>query len=337
MTLKRYLAVRLMLTGALVFTILGSLGAQTKTFLREYKYMAGEADSKLTARAIALDQVKKMLLEETGVYLQDTFTKDKSEALTGDKSNVTDYSKDQLTSITAGVTQTKVDTEIWTGSTYYIKAEITLNIEDVKQKINALSSNQTAVKGLEDNEKKTKELESELQELRDELKSTKSDMDRIKIQKTYEEHVSTLTAKDWYDKGTNADQAKNTDSAIVYYGQAIEADPKFTNAYIGLGNDYYYKGSYDLAIDKYLKITEYEPSNTTAYNNLGLAYNSKTLYDRSIEYLNKAVSIDPSYTDAYLTLGVDYYSKSDYPKAIEMYNKVLSLKADYDLAYHDLG
>ena len=33
--------------------------AQEKTFIREYTHMAGDADSKITSRAIALNQVKK--------------------------------------------------------------------------------------------------------------------------------------------------------------------------------------------------------------------------------------------------------------------------------------
>ena len=43
--------------------------AATKVFEREYTYSASEADSKLTCRVIALEQVKRLLLEELGTYL----------------------------------------------------------------------------------------------------------------------------------------------------------------------------------------------------------------------------------------------------------------------------
>ena len=53
----------------LLIAFSSSLFAGAKTFIREYTYTAGEADSKITARAISLDQVKRLLLEEIGVYL----------------------------------------------------------------------------------------------------------------------------------------------------------------------------------------------------------------------------------------------------------------------------
>ncbi len=39
---------------------------QAKMFIRDYSYRAGEEDSKLSARSIALNQVKILLLEEIG-------------------------------------------------------------------------------------------------------------------------------------------------------------------------------------------------------------------------------------------------------------------------------
>lgn len=44
--------------------------ASIKVFEREYTYQAGEADSKLSSRTIALAEVKRLLLEELGTYLE---------------------------------------------------------------------------------------------------------------------------------------------------------------------------------------------------------------------------------------------------------------------------
>jgi len=38
--------------------------AKTKTFIKEYTYQAGEVDSKVSSRAISLEQVKRLLLKE---------------------------------------------------------------------------------------------------------------------------------------------------------------------------------------------------------------------------------------------------------------------------------
>ena len=51
----------------------GSLFAAEKTFVREYTYQASDYDSKVTSRANALEQVKRILLEEVSVYMQSEF------------------------------------------------------------------------------------------------------------------------------------------------------------------------------------------------------------------------------------------------------------------------
>ncbi|MEK7789079.1 MAG: hypothetical protein AAB283_04110, partial [Planctomycetota bacterium] len=43
--------------------------AEKVTFVKEYNYNASDLDSKVSSRAIALEQVKRLLLEEVGVYL----------------------------------------------------------------------------------------------------------------------------------------------------------------------------------------------------------------------------------------------------------------------------
>ena len=65
--------------------------AASKVFEREYTYSASEADSKLTCRVIALEQVKRLLLEELGTYLQ-SLSEVKDGVLT----------KDEIVTLTAG-------------------------------------------------------------------------------------------------------------------------------------------------------------------------------------------------------------------------------------------
>lgn len=66
--MKRFL-VYIVSMGLILYFLVASAGAGTETFIREYTYKAGEADSKLSSRVIALEQVKRLLLEELGVFL----------------------------------------------------------------------------------------------------------------------------------------------------------------------------------------------------------------------------------------------------------------------------
>ena len=114
------------------------LFAETKTFIREYTYTASEADSKITSRAIALDQVKRMLLEEIGIYLKSEFQTAKQE-----KNGVySELTKEQTQSITAGITETKILEERWNGETYYIKASITVDPDEVTKTIARIAADQ---------------------------------------------------------------------------------------------------------------------------------------------------------------------------------------------------
>ena len=46
--------------------------ADVEVFEREYTYQATKIDSKESSRAIALEQVKKLLLDELGIYVEST-------------------------------------------------------------------------------------------------------------------------------------------------------------------------------------------------------------------------------------------------------------------------
>ena len=85
--------------------------AEKKTFVKEYTYHASDIDSKVTSRSIALEQVKRMLLEELGTYLI-AETEAKNFQLT----------KDKVTVLTAGTVRTEILAEKWDGLTYYLKA-----------------------------------------------------------------------------------------------------------------------------------------------------------------------------------------------------------------------
>ena len=56
------------------FFILANLAfAATKVFVEDYTYQASEYDSKVTCRALALEQVKRLLLEKIGTYVSSQF------------------------------------------------------------------------------------------------------------------------------------------------------------------------------------------------------------------------------------------------------------------------
>lgn len=119
---------------ALLCLLSVSLFADNKIFVREYYYQASETDSKISARTKALSEVKRLLLEELGVYME-SYTNYITEDKNGDVSK--DFFRNEIKSLSAGITETRILDENWNGIQYYVKAEIEADPTDVARKISA--------------------------------------------------------------------------------------------------------------------------------------------------------------------------------------------------------
>lgn len=104
-----------------------------KTFVRSYTYQASESDSKISARANALTEVKRLLLEELGVYMESYVN------YTVEEQNMVitkDFFTNEIKQMSAGIVETKIIDESWNGEQYYVKAEITADPTEVARTIN---------------------------------------------------------------------------------------------------------------------------------------------------------------------------------------------------------
>ena len=79
----------------------------------------------------------------------------------------------------------------------------------------------------------------------------------------------------YYSRGNLADNKQEWDKAIGYYQKALSLDDKYTDAYLGLGGDYYEKGQYDLEVENYEKACLADPQRDEAFYFLATAYEEK--------------------------------------------------------------
>jgi len=132
-------------------------------------------------------------------------------------------------------------------------------------------------------------------------------------------------------------------NSIIYFNQAIQLSKKINdNYFIGksykaLGNFYYEKSDYALALSNFkLAQIYFEKSNSLvelsgAYNNIGNVYLSQNLHSKSYENFLKALRIaeKESYlkgvSSAYNNIGLIYNERGDKKKAIDFYNKSLQI------------
>lgn len=351
----------------LFFIFSVNIFSQSKTYIREYTYNATEADSKITSSIIALNQVKRLLLEEVGVYLQSEMTVTKEE----NDDTYNELTKQQIQSVTAGITQTIIIEEKWDGKQYYIKASITVDPHEVNKNIARIATDQNKIKELEKVMQKANIALKEIEGLRKELATTKSAVDKLTKQKEYNSVLNDLSAIEWFQKGFNAYTHKNIETAILFWQKAIdinpllseayynlgiayndkgniematqlwekviEINPKYSNAYVNLGIMYKNKGDLDGAILLYQKANKIDPLNNLPYSNLANAYKLKGDYERSIQYYLKSIRLDPKSALAYTNLGITYYEKGDINNAILSWKKAIVVDPMYSDAYSNLG
>jgi hypothetical protein len=105
--------------------------AAEQTYIREYTYQASEADSKITARAIALQEVKRELLSELGTHVSALVKQQSS-------SDGRKLGTEEIETLSAGVTSVQILDEKWNGSVYVLKAQIKADPADVLNSLNKM-------------------------------------------------------------------------------------------------------------------------------------------------------------------------------------------------------
>lgn len=298
---KMYLSPFIMLTAVVAWWAMPAF-AEEVTFVKEYSYQASEADSKLTARAIALEQVKRLLLEELGTYLISE-TEVKNFQLT----------KDKITTLSAGIVMTQILEDKWNGEIYYLKAKIKADPKEVTKALDNLRHDMQKGKELEESKKRADEALAELAKLKKELETFKGDKQK---QADYNSAASVLSAKDWFEKGKALSQSGDKYGAVNAYSKAIELDPKYTFAYNNRGFTYDKLGDNKRAIADFDRAIELDPTYAHAYYNRGTAYSNLGDNKRAIADYDRAIELDPKFALAYNNRGLAYAELGDSEKAM---------------------
>jgi len=310
---------------ALVFLFLMANLAfgETKVFVEEYTYQASEVDSKLSSGVIALEQVKRLLLENLGTYLESE-TEVKNFHL----------SKDQIVILTAGIVSTEIIDEKWDGKTYSLKAKITADPKDVAKAINKLRQDRQKSKELEEARKKADEALGEVEKLKKEWAIAKAEKLDLR---GYKEAINRLSATDWVDRGYALVTSGKNQEAVGAFTRAIELDPKNANTYYNRGGVYGRLEDYRRAIRDFDRAIELNPTLEEVYTDRGVAYGMLGDYQQAIREYDKAVELNPKDTRAYVNRGIAYEELKEHQQAIRNYNKAIELNPKDARAYLNRG
>jgi tetratricopeptide (TPR) repeat protein len=273
-----------------LFTSFSLAFAELKTFIKEYTYQAGEYDSKVTCRTLALEQVKRLLLEELGTYLE-------SESI------VQNYqlTKDQITVITGGIVKTNIINEKWDGNSYWVRVEISSDPQELSKSIDKILGNSQLRNNLEMAKKKADDALNELEKLK-KKKTTRSN--KLATKNKYQKEVSELSSFDeWLEDfkllgeaGDDIDKGKY-DSAIRTAATIINKkgsdSGNLASAYLIIGVAYKQKGMFIEAIEALQKVSTITSGHIEAVSHkyLGQTYEGMNIYQKAISEFEKSTSI----------------------------------------------
>ncbi|MBS1487368.1 MAG: tetratricopeptide repeat protein [Bacteroidetes bacterium] len=319
----------------LVFVLLSSLKlyGQEKTFVREYTYKASEADSKVSCRAIAMNELRTELLNELGVYVES------NDLLTShdDKGKFSQDFKEKISTITAGITKLDVLDEKWDGETFWMKASIKVDTTSLKESLKRISEDHQKMRELEEMKQRLTDANQKLAALSRQLQQQKEEDAKASIAEKYKAQVNTISATNYLYNAKSKYEAKDFAGAIVDFDKVISLDPKFALAYAYRGHAKEKLGSYPSAIEDFSKAIDLNPNFEVAYVDRGLARLYSHDYPHAVADFSQAIRINPSYALAYGGRGEAMLKMKDYAGALNDFDAAIRLDSQYALAYFGRG
>lgn len=248
----------LILVGLLILAPPSPLLAGSKNFIESYTYNAGEADSKLTCRTVSLLEVKRLLLEKLGTYLEA-------------KTEVRDFeiTRDEIVSLTAGVVKTQILEEHWNGETYKLTAKIEADPDEVAMAIDRLRQASGGASNVQKLEEINAESLQQLREMQQQMEQLQSNL--LKVNQDMNNNAGLLNAWGMYEKGVALRQAGQVEAAIAALTAAIENNPT-PLAYFQRGKAYMEQKEYERAIYDFSEALKEEPDMRGVLFQRGKAY-----------------------------------------------------------------
>ncbi len=193
-----------------------------------------------------------------------------------------------------------------------------------------------------------KELES-LFEVQDELSLAIAEALKIKltpekIEALKEGRTKNIEAYEYYQKGLNfinsrylyTQQEKDFESAIEMFNKAIEFDPKYALAYVGLA--WAYQNHYtvtrrtedlDRVLENCEKAYELDPNLAESNAGRGWVYQEKNDFDKAYQSYKKALEINPNIHKVNHVIGLFFQTVGLYYQATKFYTKAAELDPFY--------
>jgi len=126
-----------------------------------------------------------------------------------------------------------------------------------------------------------------------------------------------LAALDHFKLGREAQKNGRYSQAVFEYRQALRLDPNLTQAYLNLGNIFFYHDkTLGKAREMYSRVLKIDPDNKLGHNNLGVIFLKRNLFDQAEAEFAAALKLDPAFADASYNMACLYAKKGMKSKAV---------------------
>lgn len=183
------------------------------------------------------------------------------------------------------------------------------------------------------------------EEIREELRekfgiseeSLFSDFTGFALSNAHDKPYRDYTAEDYFYLGLTFEQRGDFKKAIEVYGQAIESDPQYADAYNNRAVAKRALDNLDGAIADYNQAIELNPQHAPAYNNRGIAKYHSGDYQGAITDFDQAINLNPHAAEVYNNRGMAKFNSSDLNEAVADFSQAIGLNPQYALAYYHRG
>lgn len=296
--------------------------SETTEIVSEGSYHMGDGETPIIAEGKALEQAKRIAIEQAGTYVK-SYSTMKNFQIAEDEVQVLASGIMEVTVLDKKRTMVEDTIKFWVK----IKALVYPDrMEIMAERIRDMGLAEDYGKMKDAYEKSQKEIE----DLKKQLAATKDDMNRKQIVAKITEQEKTFTMGQQFDQGMRLVMTNNMDEAIATFSKAIADDPNDIKAYTQRAILYAKKMQIDKAIADFNKVIEIRPDEARGYAGRGITYSRMGRHKQAIADLARALELQPEappfvLARVYISLGNSYRALGNRPKAIASFTKSCEL------------
>jgi tetratricopeptide (TPR) repeat protein len=137
-------------------------------------------------------------------------------------------------------------------------------------------------------------------------------------------------AEVWYRNGLDSLWLGNYESALSYFENAVNKNPRRAEAWVEVGFCKVKQGRHQEAIRAYQRALQLRPGSAEAHNRLGDAYFDSSRFEEAVSSYREAVRLRPDMAEAYYNLGMTYLELGDRASAQLQSGKLAALDVDWN-------